>query len=114
MPGLPGYDTDLESDRQPEEKRPVDSMVGRRKDTMKYATLFEFAQDSIKLFLEYRDGHGCTEDEAMAKATIDMSDPYIGIELIDSEELKKLKRQASSLPDSIQEALNSGDGIYRP
>ena len=27
MPGLPGYDTDLESDRHPEENRPVDSIV---------------------------------------------------------------------------------------
>ena len=27
MPGTPEYDTDLEGDRRPEEKRPVDSIV---------------------------------------------------------------------------------------
>lgn len=81
---------------------------------MKYATLNEFATESIKLFLEYRDVHGCSEDEALIKVSLDMSDPDIGMELIDSDELKKMKRQATSLPDSINEALNSGDGVYRP
>ena len=37
--------------------------------------------------------------------------------LIRNDELKKLREMASgkpTLPDSIKEALNSGDGTYRP
>lgn len=89
-------------------------MTAIKEEDMKRVTLFEFARDSIKLFREYRGIHGCSEIEAMEKASLDMSSPDAGVELIGSEELKKLKQQAASLPSSIQEALNSGDGVYRP
>lgn len=81
---------------------------------MKQITLFDFARDSITHFLEYRDIHGCSEVEAMEKASLEMSDLNAGVELISSEDLEELKGQGASLPCSIQEALNSGDGAYRP
>ena len=34
--------------------------------------------------------------------------------LIEAQDLRELLKKASRLPLSIQEALNSGDGVYRP
>jgi hypothetical protein len=50
-------------------------------------SLFEFSKQVIDLFLEYRDKHGVSEDEAKEKAALDSSDPDTGFELVDKLEV---------------------------
>ena len=59
-------------------------------------TLTEFAMDSIKLFLEYRDRHGYDENMAMQKAALDMGDTDVGFAIV-----------AAAERDALLEALES-------
>lgn len=57
-------------------------------------TLFQFAIESIDLFIEYRDVHGYKENDAKNQAALDMSGHETFFQIVDTDDLKKLKEKA--------------------
>lgn len=55
------------------------------------------------------------EEQCFTDLTALISEHYVAKEEVDKMVAEKCKKcKYRGLPDSIQEALNSGDGVYRP
>ena len=58
--------------------------------------IYTFAESTINLFLEYRDRHGYSVERAKEAALLDMTDPYVGLEL-EEKEVKQCPEQSQAL-----------------
>ncbi len=74
MPGLPGYDTDLESDRRPEEERPVNSIAIAQLSPVEVKRLaFEQQYNLLYRICQAYEHGKVTWQEAMQIAAVEQS-----------------------------------------